>query len=301
MKRFVPFSVLFFAVSIALAGNLAPEMIGQELHDSIKVRKVLVKGNVYMLDCVNGFAGGNVAASIGGDGILLVDDMYASMGKQLVDTVSKLATRPVRIVLNTHFHGDHIQGNINFRSSAVIIGHDNLYKRMKINDKAGEANFGLAPMVTFTDSLKIDFNGEQIRLYHYPNAHTDSDAIVYFTGSKVLHLGDMFFFEMFPAVYAKGGGNIKQLVKALEHIIEKFPADTHVIPGHGKLATMKDLSGYLTMLKQTIAIVEGEIRLGRSLQQMQQGKVLEKYDWLGEGGAQTTAQYLEMLYVLLKI
>jgi cyclase len=153
--------------------------------------------------------------------------------------------------------------------------------------------------VTFSDRISLKFNGEEIQMIHFPNSHTDTDSIVYFTKSKVLHLGDMFFNGMFPAVYSQGGGDIRQLVRSIETIVAEFPPDTKVIPGHGDLATMQELKNYLSMLRETIAIVETNTKAGKTLEQMQKEKILAKYDALGSGGAQTTDQYLAMLYGLL--
>jgi len=271
----------------------------QDKLDAVTVRAAKAAGNVYFLDCAGGFGGGNVAASVGDDGILLVDDMYAAMGPKLLAALKTLSDKPVRIVLNTHFHGDHIQGNKNFHGTAVIIGQENIAKRLIAANKDSAPTLDYVPAVTFSDRISLNFNGEEIQMIHFPNSHTDGDSIVYFTKSNVLHLGDMFFFGMFPAVYAQGGGDIRQLVRSLEKIVADFPADTKVIPGHGDLATMQDLKNYLAMLKETIAIVDADIKAGKTLDQMQKEKVLAKYETLGSGGAQTTDQYLAMLFKLL--
>jgi cyclase len=265
--------------------------------DSINTRIAKIDGNLYFIDCVNGFGGGNITASIGEDGILLADDMYAVMTAKLRASLATISTRPVRMVLNSHFHGDHIQGNLNFQKTSVIIAHENVSKRLARSESGGAKD--LLPAVAFSDSLTLHFNGEDIKMIHFPNSHTDGDAAIYFTRSKVLHLGDMFFFGMFPAVYTEGGGNIKQLVISLDKILQQFPSDAHVVPGHGDLATMKDLAEYTAMLKETIGIVETNFRNGKTLDQMKTAKVLAKYDALGAGGAQTTDQYLAMLYKLL--
>lgn len=271
----------------------------QDKLDGVTVRAAKASGNVYFLDCAGGFGGGNVAALVGDDGILLVDDMYAAMAPKLLATLKTLSDKPVKIVLNTHFHGDHIQGNKAFRDGSAIIGQENVAKRLIAANKASAPTIQYVPMVTFSDRITINFNGEEIKMIHFANSHTDSDSIIYFTKSKVLHLGDLFFFGMFPAVYAQGGGDIRQLIRSIETIITEYPADTKVIPGHGDLATMKDLNNYLAMLKETVGIVESGIKAGRSLEQMQKEKVLAKYDSLGSGGAQTTDQYLAMLYNLI--
>lgn len=268
--------------------------------DSISVRTIKVSGSVYMLDCVNGFGGGNVAASIGEDGILLVDNMYAWMSPKLTSSLKTISDKPIKIVLNTHFHTDHIQGNEIFKKTSTIIAHENVYKQLLKKHKESAPTTDMLPDVTFSDSMRIHYNGEEIRMLHFPHSHTDGDAVIYFTQSNVLHLGDMFFFDMFPAVYTEGGGNIKQLIVSLEKILQEFPLNAHVVPGHGRLATMKDLADYVAMLKETTSIVESKIKEGRTLDQMIQDKVIAKYNALGDGGAQTTDQYLGMLYKLLQ-
>lgn len=269
----------------------------KNVEDSVRIK--IAGGNVYFLDCVNGEGGGNVAASVGEDGILLVDDMLAVMGDQLKAALATVSEKPVKIVLNTHVHFDHIEGNKIFQKTSTIIAQENIRKRLRPGNRQPATTVDLLPTITFTDSINLKFNGEEIRMIHFPTSHTDGDAMIYFAKSNVLHLGDMFFFEMFPAVYTEGGGNIKQLVLSLEKILKEFPSDAKVIPGHGRLATMKDLAAYVTMLKETIGLVEAAIRVGKTAEEMIKEKLLAKYDALGSGGAQTTEQYLSMLYKLL--
>jgi cyclase len=285
-----------FLLSIIACPSVWSQTAEQE---KISIQSARAGGSVYFLYCVNGFGGGNVAASIGDDGVLLVDDMFAWVAPKLEATLHQLSDKPLRIILNTHFHRDHIEANSVLRNSAIIIAHKNVPVQLQKNSKDAALTKAMLPMVTYADSISVHFNGENIRVIHVPNSHTDSDAMVYFTRSKVLHLGDMFFFGMFPGVYAQGGGNIRQLIASLEKIVKDFPADVKIIPGHGGLATMKDLIAYVAMLKKTTAIVEQGIREGKSLDEMKTQKVLAEFDDLGKGGAQTTDQYLSMLYGLL--
>jgi cyclase len=131
--------VLFAARSDA-QGNL----------DSVTVRLTRVSGSVYMADCVNGFGGGNVAVLVGADGILLVDDMFEAMVPKLQQALKGLSPLPIRVVVNTHFHRDHIEGNNVLGKTATIIGQENVLKRVSQGKSAG-----LYPMVTFTDSSSI--------------------------------------------------------------------------------------------------------------------------------------------------
>ena len=281
---------LFFATLLAPASASAQANL-----DNVTVRLTAANGAVYMADCPDGFGGGNVAASVGPDGILLVDDMFAAMVPKLKAALQTKSALPIRIVLNTHFHGDHIQGDTVLAPSATLIGHENILKRVSQGRSAPPF-----PMVTFSDSLRIRFNGEDITIRHFANGHTDSDSIVFFETSKVLHLGDMFFFGMFPAVYREGGGDIKQLIRSLDRIASEFPEDDRVIPGHGELATMDDLKNYIAMLKETVGAVERGIVRHESAAALQQDPAIAKYATLGDGGAQTLPQYVEMLYKLLQ-
>src|SRR5689334_4724380 len=165
----------------------------------IPVRSIPAGGVVYMLDTENSDGGGNVAASVGPDGILLVDDMYKAVVPQMKETLKKISSADIRLIVNTHFHGDHIQGNMALSKSAIIIGHENVFTRLNSNPRA--AAVGALPHVLVTDSMTIHFNGEDIRLLHFPNGHTDTDLMVWFTKSSVIHMGDTYFNGMFPAVY----------------------------------------------------------------------------------------------------
>jgi cyclase len=285
------------AIPLSIVGALAgvPAAAQGNSIDSVSVRLQKAGGSVYIADCVNGFGGGNVAASVGSDGILLVDDMYKAMVPKLQKALRAVTPLPIRIVVNTHFHGDHIQGNSILGATVTLIGHENVLKRVSAG--AGSAVY---PMVTFKDEMAVRFNGENIRILHLPNSHTDSDAIVFFETSKVLHMGDLFFAGMFPAVYREGGGDIKQLIASLHRVLATFPADTKVIPGHGELATMRDLDAYVTMLEETVAAAEKGIRRRKSAVEIENDPAIRKYAKLGDGGAQTLEQYVAMLVKLLQ-
>lgn len=256
-----------------------------------------VAGAVSLIAAVGGFGGGNVAASIGADGVLLVDTMSAGIAPKLKAELARLSSKPVRIVVNTHQHLDHTGGNAGFGASSTLIAHANVRRRLSAADQPASA---LAP-VTYADASTptLHFNGEDIRLVHCPAAHTDGDTIVYFEQSRVVHFGDVYFNGMFPAVYRKGGGDWKGLIACVKRVLPMLPEDAAVIGGHGPLARVSDLRAYLAMLEDTTAIVQRHMALGESAAQMNERKILARYDALGDGGAQTTPQYVEMLVKLL--
>jgi cyclase len=271
--------------------------VAQTDFSNVIIRSTQAGESVFMMDCADDFVGGNVTVSVGKDGVLLVDNMFAQAMPKLLGKIKTLSDKPIRYEINSHFHGDHTNGNEVLSSTATIIAHTNL--RTRFINQNPPAIPAMLPHITFTDSMTLYFNDEEIKLIHLPNGHTDNDVVVYFTKSNVVHMGDMFFFKMFPAVYTKGGGNIKQLIINVEKVINTIPADAKVVPGHGDLATADDLKSYLTMLKETTGTIEKAITEDKSLEQIKKEKLLAKYDALGAGGAQTTDQYTEMLYKLL--
>ena len=261
-----------------------------------ELKTTLVGGVVSQIEAVGGFGGGNVAVSIGPDGVLLVDTMTKGIAPKLKAELARLSTRPVRLVVNTHFHLDHAGGNVGFGESATIVAQENVRNRLAA---ARMPPAGL-PTVTYADGpITLHFNGENIRLMHCSAAHTDGDTIVVFENSKVVHLGDLYFSGMFPAVYREGGGDWKGLIACLDRVMPNLPEDAAVIAGHGPSSHMRELRAYVAMLKETTSIVESHLRAGETATQMNAANVLVKYDALGSGGAQSTSQYVEMLVKLL--
>lgn len=262
---------------------------------SQNVKTVQISHKIYMLESIKGFGGGNVTVLVGNDGVLLADTMYNNMMVKLKQSIDSISNKPIRIVVNSHYHRDHIEGNLSLKDSAIIIAHENVRNRLY---SKGE-NTQLFPTVTFNDSLNIYFDNERIQILHLPNGHTDGDAIVFFKTSKVLHTGDLFFNGMFPAVYAKNGGNITNLMSSIEYLLNNLPPDTKIVPGHGKLASMDDLRFYSRMLKDTYRSIDDSIKDNQSLETILSTNPIEKYNFLGEGGAQTTDQFISMLYTIL--
>lgn len=262
-----------------------------------EVRSVHLAGPVSLIEAVGGFGGGNVAASIGPDGVLLVDAMSRGIVPKLKAELTRLSSSPVHILVNTHFHLDHAGGNLGFGDSATIVAHENVRTRLA----AAHMPAAGLPLVTYADGAAptFHFNGEDIRLTTCTGAHTDGDTIVLFETSKVVHLGDLYFSGMFPAVYRQGGGDWKGLIACIKRVLPTLPEDVVVIGGHGPVTHLPELRAYLAMLEDTTAIVERHLARGESAARMNELKVLARYDALGSGGAQTTAQYVEMLVKLL--
>jgi glyoxylase-like metal-dependent hydrolase (beta-lactamase superfamily II) len=270
----------------------------------IEIKADKVAGSVYMLSGVGGFAGGNIGVSVGEDGVLLVDDEFEPLVPKIEAALAQITSKPVRFVLNTHFHGDHTHGNKVFGLKSTIIAHDNVRKRIaeddRFDDKPGTpAPKHALPIITFDQSVTVHLNGEDIRGIHFPAGHTDGDTVVFFTGSNVVHMGDDFFNGMFPFVDLEGGGSVKGYVAAVGKVLEALPADVKIIPGHGPLATKADLQRYHAMLEEAMGIVEKGIQQGRTTEQMKQAKVLARFDEWGKGFIKTDG-FIDEVYNSLK-
>ena len=283
MKTIALAAVLTAAALPAAAHSAAASAAQQPDWNAVQITAEKVAGNVYVLMGTGGFAGGNVGASVGEDGIVLVDDKFQPLVPKIEAALRTVSDKPIRFVLNTHFHGDHTHGNVVYGQKSTVVAHHNVRKRMAADEyfegtKGTRAPRHALPVVTFGDDLTIHVNGEEVRALHVPGGHTDGDAMVYFTTSKVLHMGDDFFNGMFPFIDLQSGGTVKGYIAASRKVLADFGDDVRIIPGHGPLASRADLAAWLQMLEETVAVVQKGIDAGRTLEQMQADKVLAKWD-----------------------
>ena len=250
----------------------------------VEMKVTHVAGTVYMLKG----AGGNIGASVGEDGIVIVDDEYAPLADKIKAALKGITDRPIRFIINTHYHEDHTSGNAIFQKDAPVIAQDNVRKRLAEGVTAGNLGSVTAvhkpqpkealPILTFDHDMTVHLNGEDIRALHYPHGHTDGDSIIFFPKSNVVHMGDDFVRYGFPFIDLGGGGSVEGMIAALEEIIPKLPPDVKVIPGHGEVSGLDDVRTYVGMLKDTRAVVQDGIKQGKTLDQLKQEKVLAKWE-----------------------
>lgn len=259
---------LLTAILAALAFSPASLRADNDFSDVI-IKTIAVSGNIHMLVG----AGGNIAVSIGDDGVLIVDDQFKPLADKIQAAITELGGDTPKFLLNTHFHGDHVGGNEIFGKAATIVAHNNVRTRLmaKGYDKPS------LPVVTFNDSLTIHFNNDEIKVIHMPPGHTDGDAVIWFVNANVVHLGDLFFSGMFPFVDIDAGGSVKTLIMTIEDILPKLSPDVKIIPGHGPLSTVSDLEIYLEMLKDTYGHLKTELEAGKSVDEIQQSGLSDKW------------------------
>lgn len=269
------------AALVLFAGSL---LFGQEQDFSkVQIKVSKVAGNVYMLEG----AGGNIGASVGDDGIVVVDDQYAPLADRIQAALKGITDKPVRFIINTHYHGDHTGGNEFFQRQAPIIAHDNVRKRLETGGAAGNGGSlrmeqkaqpkGALPIITFDHDVTVHLNGEDIRALHFPAGHTDGDSVIYFPKSNVVHMGDDFVTYGFPFIDVESGGSIDGMIGGVESAIAQLPADVKIIPGHGPISNLDDVRAYVKMLKETRAAVQGALDKKMTLDQMKENKVLDPW------------------------
>jgi glyoxylase-like metal-dependent hydrolase (beta-lactamase superfamily II) len=281
-----------------------------------------VRDGVYM---VVG-AGGNTTVQIGDDGVLVVDTKLATASEALLAAIKKISTQPIRYIINTHWHPDHVGSNELIAKSgstiaggnvsgaitdagegAAIIAHENVLGRM--SGQATPPPFEAWPTDTlFMPQKDVFFNGEAVQILHQPAAHTDGDSLVFFRRSDVLSTGDVFTTTGYPVIRPEDGGGIDGVVAALNRIIEltvpeeKQEGGTLVIPGHGRLADEADVVEYRDMVTIIRDRIKSMIDMGMTLRQVQAAKPTADYDarYGATGGFWTTEQFVASAYESLK-
>lgn len=220
-----------------------------------------VAGNVFVANGTFTHA----ALSIGDDGVLLVDGVFAESADDNRAALRRLTDKPLKFVVDTHCHSDHTGANAAYKGVAPIVAHTNVAKRLSTGTEVCPK--GALPDITFEGESSIYFNGEEVRLVTLPAGHTDSDLIVYFTTSKVVHIGDLYVPPLGGADRSNGG-RFLGLVDGLAYVIRELPADTKVIPGHGPPIAMADLVSKHELLSKAAAFLEQGVRAGKTLEQL---------------------------------
>lgn len=231
-----------------------------------------VKDNLYMISG----EGGNVAALVTGEGILLVDDMYDRNYAAVMGQVKALSDKPIRYVLNTHQHDDHSGSNAQMLAASVeIIAHKNARINMIALKQPG------APRITFTDEMDVHLGGKEIRTRHYGRGHTGGDAVIFFPDLKVIHTGDLFLTRPTqPYIDYANGGSALEWTKAIDEIL-KLDFDT-IIPGHGPLSDRAGLLKWQTDFTAMRSRVSGMVRQGKSKDEISQ-TLIKDFGWPAGG------------------
>lgn len=230
--------------------------------DKVQVTSLELAKHLYMIKG----AGGNIAAVVGPEGALVVDSQYEHMAPQIkAELESKQAGVLIKTLVNTHFHGDHVNGNAALASGAQIVAHTNVLTRLKADSKFPVAGL---PTETFIGEKALSLNGVNLKLVTMPVSHTDGDLVVWFKEANVLHMGDLFFADRFPFIDLKSGGSVAGYISNVKLLLSQIDDKTRLIPGHGDLMDKAGLQRFLTMMEQTLAEVNALKAQGKTEDQI---------------------------------
>jgi glyoxylase-like metal-dependent hydrolase (beta-lactamase superfamily II) len=287
--------VLLFVILLAsTTGNI----FAQER--KIEFKSFQLSDTVYMLRG----AGGNLGISTGEDGLYIIDDQVSQVTSQLMQAIREISDKPIRFVINTHYHADHTGGNETIGGAgSVIIAHDNIRKRMNseqvsnfMKNKTPPYVKEALPVLTFSDRMTLHLNGESATAYYVANGHTDGDAIIHFPVSNVIHMGDMYFNGLYPYIDLDAGGSMQGVIEAANLGLSLANESTSIIPGHGPLATTADLQTYRDFLLKASSNVKALVDQGMDLQQVIAAAPTSEWDdtlgkiWI------TPAQFVTFIY-----
>ena len=282
-------------ISLCLIGlySFAQTDTGKKHHTKL----LNVKGNIYMLQG----QGGNIGIIHGKDGIFLIDDQFEEGIPDLLKDLKGLSKKPIKYLVNTHHHGDHVGGNALLAKEGVtIFSHKNVRGRIeeKMKDETEKIDRDILPQITLSEDINFHFNGENILVFHVRDAHTDGDVMVYFTKSNVLHTGDIFFNGKYPFIDLDSGGSLAGVLEALDKVIMIADEDTKIIPGHGNLGSIYDIKYTKAMLVNIMKRVTHHIVNFKSEEEiLQMSEITQKYDDKGYGdGFISTEKFIRTIY-----
>ncbi|NND15125.1 MAG: MBL fold metallo-hydrolase [Eudoraea sp.] len=256
------------------------QLMAQRNFDTVEITSEKLTENIYVLYG----AGGNMGLAVGDEYAYLIDDQFAPLSEKIQAAIAKITTKPLRFLINTHWHGDHVGGNKNFaEAGAIILANENVHKRMSTpQERRGQMTepspYKALPQITYTDAVTLYLNENQsMHIMHVNDSHTDGDSFVYFPESNVIHMGDNFP-NGYPYIDLESGGNIDGLIKNLGMALAIVDNDTQIIRGHGKVAKKAQLEEYRTIVQTIRDRVAAAIEEGKTLEAILSLGVSKEWD-----------------------
>ena len=283
---------------------LTPGAIPQEEFDAIKIEIHDAAPSVLMLVG----QGGNIGVSFGEDSVFMVDTQFGQLTEKILAAIRTRTAKPVQVVLNTHWHGDHVGGNGNLSErGALIVAHEKAHARLSVDQFLGAferrvpaVSTEAVPAITFTENISFNWNGDMIEVFHAPEAHTDGDAIVHFHKANVIHMGDTYFNGMYPFIDVDTGGSIDGMIAVADAVLARCDENTKVIPGHGPLSDRSELQGYREMMATVREAVKKLIGAGKSREEIIAAKPTAALDAVWDGGVLDPDTYVGHIFDSVK-
>lgn len=304
--------------SLTLGAVLWSGAHAQQDFSDVEIQTIEVTDGIFMLVG----AGGNVTVQVGEDGVFVVDTQFAPLSGRIIDAIEDLSDEPIRYIVNTHHHPDHVGGNADLRQAgdtvsggnmqgaisdagegAQIIAHENaLFRLSGMEDDEAIPSEGWPTNTYFTDEKQIHYNGEGIRIMHFPSAHTDGDSVIFFRQSDVIAAGDIFSTESYPVIDLEAGGSYAGIVEGLNRLVDMIipvygqDGGTQVVPGHGRLSGLGDVLDFREMVFVVRDRINAMIDEGMTLEQVQAAQPTYDYDPVYGDGFLTPEEFVEAAF-----
>ena len=255
-------------------------IIDEAAKSPVNIQKL--RGNISLIEG----SGGNIAVFTGHQGKLLVDAGINVSEAKIKTALQKISSAPIKLLINSHWHFDHASGNEWLhKAGATIIAQENTKTNLSKTIRVEDWNYtfppapkGALPTVTFKEDHIVKFNGENIQLKKYSNAHTDSDISIYFPHADVLHVADTWWNGHYPFIDYNTGGNIKGMIKAAIENVKRVTDHTIIIPGHGPVGNKAQLTGYRDMLLDVSGRIAAQKKAGATMAEVIASKPTKAYD-----------------------
>ncbi|MDB5808354.1 MAG: fold metallo-hydrolase [Betaproteobacteria bacterium] len=296
MKQLVVFLAVIYSVSAAAQADR---------FDKVEIKTTKLSQNVYLLEG----EGGNIGVSTGDDGVFVIDDQFAPLTARILAAIKTISDKPVRFLINTHWHFDHAGGNENLgKNGVVIVAQDNVRKRLAaktpidfFKSTYGPTPAAGLPAITFKETVTFHLNGDQATAIHAPNAHTDGDSIIHFRNANVVHMGDTYFNGLYPFIDTGTGGSVKGMIAAADRGLQLTDDTSKIIPGHGPLSNKAELKAYRDMLASVSAKVTMLVKQKKTLAQVIAAKPSSAYDGKWGNGFLKPDQFVEIVYTSIAV
>jgi glyoxylase-like metal-dependent hydrolase (beta-lactamase superfamily II) len=258
---------------------------------------------IYMIWDSDGM--GNSVVLTGDDGVLMIDAKAEGSVDKLLAKIAELSKNPIRFVIITHWHFDHVGGNEKVaKTGATIIAHENVRKHMSIahdmkalNTKVPPSPETARPLVTFKKEVTFHLNGEDVKVFHVEPGHTDGDAVIYFQNANVIHMGDLYFEGLYPYIGIYSGGSINGMIKAINQILPMIDEKTKVVPGHGPLSNKAQLQTYVSMLTAIRDNISRFMQKGKTMEEVIAAKPTRAFDEKWGKGFLSPDQFTKIVYM----
>jgi cyclase len=287
-------------IPLLVIGLLGLSIPANAADEEVTIKTLKVQNGIYMLVG----QGGNIGLFIGEDGTFLIDDQFAPLTPKHLEAIKTAGGEVPRFLINTHYHADHTGGNENLgKAGTLIFSHDQVRERLTVETVIQAFNMvtpplpkAALPVVTFSSDITFHLNGDTLRAFHVPRAHTDGDSVIHFKNANVIHSGDVFFNGLYPFIDVDHGGTLNGMIRAADAVLELADGNTKIIPGHGPLGDKAQLQAYRDMLATAYERLSQLKEKGLSMEEAVAEKPLADLEELWGKGMFPGEKWISLIY-----